>query len=77
MLLFIVGFVTGALTAIAGLLLAGRARRQHRLHQQVDASAQHAIPVAQGSPLSRQEAQDRLAVLRWRPAHWTKPWPEA
>jgi hypothetical protein len=74
---FLTGFCTGAVTAIGGLLLAGRVLRQHRLQQQVDAGAGPDLPVAQGSPLSWQEAQDRLAVLRWRPAHWGKTWPEA
>jgi hypothetical protein len=74
---FLAGFCTGAVTAIAGILLAGRVLRQQRLQQQVDASARHDGPVAQGSPLSWQEAQERLAVLRWRPADWVKQWPEA
>jgi hypothetical protein len=76
MLPFLTGFLTGALTAIVGIILAGRALRQHRL-QQVDAIARHDGPVAQGSPPSWQEAQDRLAVLRWTPQHWRRPWPEA
>jgi hypothetical protein len=77
MLMFIAGFLTGAVTAIGGILLAGRTLRQHRLQQQVDAGARHDFQVAPGSPPSWQEAQDRLAVLRWTPQHWRRPWPEA
>jgi hypothetical protein len=78
MLAFGLGFVVGLLTAILLPVLACRAVRRRRVLQQaVDAGARRDIPVAPGSPMAWQEAQERLAVLRWRPAHWQKPWPEA
>ena len=77
MLALLLGMMVGMIAALVGLVCLCRAHRQHRLLQQVDAVARHDGLVAQRSPPSWQEAQERLAVLRWTPQHWRRPWPEA
>ena len=63
MLAFIAGFFTGAVTAIAGIILAGRAFRQQRLQ-----------PVQGQRTLTPEQAlhdtKARVEVLTWRRASW-------
>jgi hypothetical protein len=57
------GFFTGAVTAIAGIILAGRAHRQQRLQP---AQVQRALTPEQ----ALHDTKARVEVLTWRRSSW-------
>jgi hypothetical protein len=63
MLAFSAGFFTGAVTAIAGIILAGRALRQQRLQP---AQVQRAFTPEQ----ALHDTKARVEVLTWRRSSW-------
>jgi hypothetical protein len=77
MLAFLLGFVLGMVGAVVSLVCLCRAVRRRHALQPVDAGVRRGIPVEASGRLGWQDAAAQIEVLRWRPAHWMKRWPEA